>query len=278
MGAAPLGGERRDLAAARRPRRELVSLERRPRQSAPRRGTLSRTPPQAEAPDSFVYDPADPGAVPWRAGYLHDQKQSRSAMDQREAIEARQDVLVYSSEVLEKAVTVAGPYQGPAFRLSSAPDTDVTAKLVDVQPDGRAFNVQEGILAASAIARGSSGSSPSGRVFARPRSTPWRRPPIHFGARPPHPHRDSSSNFPRFDRNMKHRRTQCTTRRSASPPATPPSITRMWRIPRDVMLTVLGSKARRRAQRTETSSLRNSPKPGATSLMPSSSSKTACVG
>ena len=61
-------------------------------------------------------------------------------------MEARDDVLVYSSEPLEQPVTVVGPVRVTLYVSSSAPDTDFTAKLVDVRPDGTAINLADGIL------------------------------------------------------------------------------------------------------------------------------------
>jgi putative CocE/NonD family hydrolase len=58
----------------------------------------------------------------------------------------RHDILVYTSAVLEQGIEVTGPLAVVLQVSSSAVDTDFTAKLVDVYPDGRAFNVQEGAL------------------------------------------------------------------------------------------------------------------------------------
>jgi uncharacterized protein len=59
------------------------------------------------------------------------------------------DVLVYSTPPLEEAVEVTGPIQLTLYAASSAVDTDFTAKLVDVHPDGRAVNLNNGIIRAS---------------------------------------------------------------------------------------------------------------------------------
>ncbi len=88
--------------------------------------------------DNYIYDPAAP--VPSLGG-------TDGAFDQT-ALEQRQDVLVYSTAPLDKTVEVTGPIKVVLYVSSSARDTDFTAKLVDVYPDGRAFNVQEGILRA----------------------------------------------------------------------------------------------------------------------------------
>ena len=66
-------------------------------------------------------------------------------LDQRE-VESRADVLVYSGEPLRERVEIAGPVQAVLWVKSSAPDTDFTAKLVDVAPDGTARLVSDGVL------------------------------------------------------------------------------------------------------------------------------------
>jgi hypothetical protein len=66
-------------------------------------------------------------------------------MDQR-SVESRPDVLVYSSGVLTKDVEVTGAIHAVLYAATSAPDTDFTAKLVDVFPDGMALNLTDGIL------------------------------------------------------------------------------------------------------------------------------------
>lgn len=112
-------------------------------------GLLSQEAPcSEEASDAFFYDPATP--TPTRGGPLcctGAPDESEGALDQSE-IEMRHDVLVYSTPRLEQAVDVVGPISLHLFVSSSSPDTDFTAKLVDVTPEGIAWNVQEGILRA----------------------------------------------------------------------------------------------------------------------------------
>jgi uncharacterized protein len=67
--------------------------------------------------------------------------------DQRQA-ESRDDVLCYTTPVLERPVEVTGPVSLTLFASSSAPDTDFTGKLVDVFPDGPAIYLTDGILRA----------------------------------------------------------------------------------------------------------------------------------
>jgi len=66
-------------------------------------------------------------------------------MDQR-PVEQRRDVLVYTTRPLKQDVEVVGPVQAVLYVATSAKDTDFTAKLVDVAPDGAARNITDGIL------------------------------------------------------------------------------------------------------------------------------------
>lgn len=108
-------------------------------------GRLSFIKPGAERPDQFLYDPAHP--VPTVGGNHSSTPEflAAGAFDQRN-IEMRNDVLVYTSDPLPDAVQVVGPVQARLYVASSAPDTDFTARLVDVRPDGYAMNLCEGIL------------------------------------------------------------------------------------------------------------------------------------
>jgi hypothetical protein len=100
------------------------------------------TPPQNS--DSFEYDPLDPvrsrGGPHCCTGTANDEP---GAFDQS-ASAAREDVLVYDSEPLERSMTIIGPVRVELTVATSAPDTDFTAKLVDVAPDGSSINVQDG--------------------------------------------------------------------------------------------------------------------------------------
>jgi putative CocE/NonD family hydrolase len=111
-------------------------------------GGLSRDMPPPGEPDSYDYDPAHP--VPTVGGStMLSPTLPPGPFDQRD-IESRADVLTYTSDVLGSPYTVLGPVWVTLFASSSAPDTDFVARLVDVHPDGRAFNVIDGIIRASA--------------------------------------------------------------------------------------------------------------------------------
>lgn len=107
-------------------------------------GTLSLTRAGAEPPDRYSYDPADP--VPTRGG--NNLTGPPVGPFDQGAVEDRADVLVYTSAPLDQAVEVTGPVKVVLYATSSARDTDFTAKLLDVHPDGKAYNLCDGILRA----------------------------------------------------------------------------------------------------------------------------------
>lgn len=159
-------------------------------------GALSTAPPEAEPADNYVYDPDDPAPTLGGDNLALDM----GVLDQR-PVEERRDVLVYTSEPLERPLEITGPVTVSLWASSSAVDTDFTAKLIDVHPDGYARNLVDGIIRARY--RGSA-SEPK---LMEP-GTPYRFT-IDLWATsnvflPGHRIRleISSSNFPRFDRNL----------------------------------------------------------------------------
>ncbi len=103
-------------------------------------GNLSTTAPRTEPQDHFVYDPANP--VPTVGGPLccDGSHLAPGPRDQR-VVENRDDVLIYSTPAFSQDTEVTGPVTLEFFAKSSAVDTDFTAKLVDVWPDGFAQNL-----------------------------------------------------------------------------------------------------------------------------------------
>jgi putative CocE/NonD family hydrolase len=164
-------------------------------------GRLDRRRPEAEPPDGFVYDPREP--VPTLGGSTCCGEDvtpiPMGPRDQRPA-EWRPDVLCYTTPPLEAAVEVTGPIKVVLWAASTAPDTDFTAKLVDVAPSGFAMNVAQGILRARFR---DSWEHPTplepGRV-SRYEIDCWSSSNCFLAG-----HRIrveiSSSNFPQFDRN-----------------------------------------------------------------------------
>ena len=110
-------------------------------------GTLSTDSAGGEISDTFVYDPMNP--VPSLGGGVccNNGASLGGSFDQR-GIEARADVLVYTSDLLDEDTEVTGFIRAQLFVSSDARDTDFTVKLVDVYPDGTAYNVDDSILRA----------------------------------------------------------------------------------------------------------------------------------
>ena len=163
-------------------------------------GTLNNTAPVEEKADQYVYDPSD--AVPTIGGPLCCQALPTGIgpQDQRPA-EERADVLVYTTAAFAKDTEVTGPVSLDLYVSSSAVDTDFTGKLVDVGADGFAQNLTEGIL------RLRCRNSQERPELANPGETYhitvdlWATSNVFLAG---HKLRleVSSSNYPRFDRNL----------------------------------------------------------------------------
>lgn len=162
-------------------------------------GQLGSKPGRDSEPDHFVYDPRNPAPTVGGAVCCTPEIFPWGPKDQRR-VETRKDVLVYSTEPLPGAVEVTGPIRVVLYAASSAVDTDFTAKLVDVFPDGTARNLTDGILRtryreslenpvlmkADEAYRMTIDAGVTSNVFAA-----GHRIRVEI----------SSSNFPRFDRN-----------------------------------------------------------------------------
>jgi len=110
-------------------------------------GRLSWDEPAAGAqPDRYTYDPDMP--VPSVGGNNCCGTPTPAGPRDQKAVESRNDVLVYTSDVIEEEIEVTGPVKVVLYASSDALDTDFVAKLVDVYPDGKAYNMAEGILRA----------------------------------------------------------------------------------------------------------------------------------
>jgi putative CocE/NonD family hydrolase len=163
-------------------------------------GTLSTKEPGSEASDRYVYDPANPVATIGGPLCCDSQHLAPGPRDQRPN-EARDDVLIFSTAPLTRDFEVTGPVSLELYARSSAVDTDFTAKLVDVWPDGFAQNLTEGIV------RGRYRDSQEKAQLMNPGQVYkfsidlWSTSDVF---RKGHMLRleVSSSNFPRFDRNL----------------------------------------------------------------------------
>jgi uncharacterized protein len=160
-------------------------------------GVLNLDPPGDEPADRYTYDPSEP--VPTVGG--QSMFPENTGPRDRQAVEDRQDILVYTSPPLEYDVEVTGPVELELFAASSAVDTDFTATLVDVHPSGAAINICEGIVRAR-FRESLEQPTPvePERVYAYTLSL-WETSNVFLAG---HAIRleVSSSNFPRFDRNL----------------------------------------------------------------------------
>ena len=164
-------------------------------------GSLALVTPAVNKPDTFVYDPANPV---WSHGgnvCCTGNAVQAGSFDQRK-MESRADVLVFTSEPFKEGIELSGPITPTLYVSSDAKDTDFTVKVLDVDPEGRAFNLDESIQRM----RYRTGYDQAltwmekGEVFKvtlQPLNTsnyfkPGHRLRIEV----------SSSNFPRFDRNL----------------------------------------------------------------------------
>ena len=164
-------------------------------------GALTDSPPATDNPDKFEYDPMNP--APSHGGNVccTGNAVAGGAFDQRK-IEERPDILVYTTEPLKQGIEVSGSIDVTLYVSSDAKDTDFTVKLIDVYPDGRAYNLDETIqrmryrngydkplvwMEAGKVYKVTLQAMTTSNYFAE-----GHRIRVEV----------SSSNFPRFDRNL----------------------------------------------------------------------------
>ncbi|TMA26072.1 MAG: CocE/NonD family hydrolase [Deltaproteobacteria bacterium] len=111
-------------------------------------GKLVGAAPEDSSPDRFAYDPANPAPTTGGNMCCNGVLLANGAQDQGK-VELRNDVLVYTTAALPHDVAVIGPVEVTLWARSSAPDTDFTAKLVDVHLDGNSHNVLDRVVRAS---------------------------------------------------------------------------------------------------------------------------------
>ena len=203
-------------------------------------GVLSATAPSSDRPDVFTYDPLNP--VPSTGGNVCCQPGLvGGAMDQQK-LEVRPDILVYTTQPLKEGVEVSGPVTATLYVASDAKDTDFTVKLIDVYPDGRAYNLDE------TIQRVRYREGYDKQVFMQPGQvykvmfSPMTTSNVFEAG-----HRIrievSSSNFPRFDRNLN---TGGRNYDEVSPVVAHNQVHHSRRYPSSLTLTVVPAKAPQR--------------------------------
>ena len=164
-------------------------------------GVLADAAPATDSADKFDYDPMNP--VPSYGGNVccTGNAIQGGSWDQRK-MEERPDILVYSTEPLKEGIEVSGPIEVTLYVSSDVKDTDFTVKLIDVYPDGKAYNLDETI---QRVRYRNGYDKPlawmeAGQVYKivlQPMTTS-----NYFDVGHRIRIEVSSSNFPRFDRNM----------------------------------------------------------------------------
>jgi uncharacterized protein len=164
-------------------------------------GRLTSRPPATDTPDALTYDPMNPVTSYGGNVCCTGTAITAGSFDQR-TMETRPDVLVYTSEPFKEGTEISGPIEPTLYVSSDAKDTDFTVKVIDVYPDGRAFNLDESIQRMRY--REGYEKPPvwmeSGRVYKvtlQPLTTS-----NYFDVGHRLRIEVSSSNFPRFDRNL----------------------------------------------------------------------------
>jgi uncharacterized protein len=107
-------------------------------------GALAAAAPPTDTPDAFTYDPANPVTSYGGNVCCTGTAVTAGAFDQRK-MESRPDILVYTSQPFKEDTEVTGPIVPTLYVSSDAKDTDFTVKVIDVYPDGRAYNLDESI-------------------------------------------------------------------------------------------------------------------------------------
>ncbi len=109
-------------------------------------GKLAPAKPSGAVSDQYSYDPNDP--VPTTGGNNCCGTPTLAGPKDQRAIESRKDILVYTSDPVEQPIAIAGPVRMKLFSATDGPDTDWVVKLIDVHPNGAAYNICEGIIRA----------------------------------------------------------------------------------------------------------------------------------
>ena len=164
-------------------------------------GTLASGPPNVDKADAFIYDPREPVSSYGGNVCCTGNAVTGGAFDQRK-MEERPDILVYTTEPFKEGAEVSGPIDVTLYVSSDVKDTDFTVKIIDVGPNGPAYNLDETI---QRVRYRNGYDKPialmeKGKVYKvtlQPMTTS-----NYFAAGHSIRIEVSSSNFPRFDRNM----------------------------------------------------------------------------
>jgi hypothetical protein len=165
-------------------------------------GVLTSKAPKKDVPDRFAYDPKNPVMSLGGNVCCQGNAVQAGAFDQSQKTEMRPDVLVYTSEPFADGMELSGPITPTLYVSSDVKDTDFTVKILDVYPDGRAFNLDESIQRM----RWREGYDKPPVWMEKDKVYKVTLQPLNTSNyfKPGHRLRIevSSSNFPRFDRNL----------------------------------------------------------------------------
>jgi putative CocE/NonD family hydrolase len=165
-------------------------------------GSLSPAMPADETEDTYTYDPRNPVmSLGGRSGCL--EGLTPMGVADQAPQETKNGVLIYTSRPLEEDLTIVGNVQAHIFASSTSSSTDFVARLTDVHPDGRSFNVVDGIIR---VGKGQSTHDQLECAEVGPdgiRECLIRLGPTAFRFEKGHSIRleITSSNFPAYDRN-----------------------------------------------------------------------------
>jgi putative CocE/NonD family hydrolase len=164
-------------------------------------GALTAAPPDTDTPDAFAYDPMNPVTSYGGNVCCTGTAIAAGSFDQRR-MEERPDVLVFTSQPFKEGTEISGPIEPTLYVSSDARDTDFTVKVLDVYPDGRAYNLDESIQRM----RYREGYEKKPVWMERDKVYKVTLQPLTTSNYFEAGHRlrieVSSSNFPRFDRNL----------------------------------------------------------------------------
>jgi len=108
-------------------------------------------PPFANPPDTIIYNPKDPSPTIGGSRFNPDDvfsgenKTPVGPYDIRDTVESRSDILIYSTDILEKPIQITGKIKIELFIKTNRKDTDFSVRLCDVYPDGKSYILTQGI-------------------------------------------------------------------------------------------------------------------------------------
>ena len=170
-------------------------------------GALAGGPPNVDKADAFIYDPREPVSSYGGNVCCTGNAVQGGALDQRK-MEERPDILVYTTEPFKEGTEVSGPIDVTLYVSSDAKDTDFTVKIIDVAPDGPAYNLDETIQRVPLSQRLRQADRAHGKRQGVQSHAAADDHQQLFPGRPQHPDRSVEQQFPALRPQPEHRRQQ----------------------------------------------------------------------